>query len=371
MRGQHKRAKLPMTGADRAVRNLARKAGLVYVSETGPGFRRRRAGKGFAYFDKHNVPLRDAGHLRRIRMLAIPPAYRDVWICTTPHGHLQATGVDARGRKQYRYHPEWRRAQDQSKFERMTRFARALPGLRRKIRRDLRRPGLPREKVLAAVVSLLDSTHVRIGNTEYARTNKSYGLTTLRSRHLHVRRHQAPLLVFSGKNGTGHRIEIEDAEVAKIVRRCHELPGRLLFQYLDEHGHRHAVSSADVNGYLQNSTQGDFTAKDFRTWAATLHTAALLAQMPSSTGASQASLKRNLATVVAAVAAELRNTPAVCRKSYIDPALFSAWQSGMLHRQLGHSRLPVGPASERRVLKLLMHRGFRKGSLTSARRQVH
>jgi len=357
---------------------MARKAGLVYVSDAEPGFRRRRVGKGFAYLDENKRPLRDARHLLRIRELAVPPAYREVWICRRPRGHLQATGLDARGRKQYRYHPDWRRIQDEAKFARMIRFAQALPRLRRKIRRHLARKGLPREKVLATVVSLLDSTHARVGNAEYARANRSYGLTTLRSRHLRIRKHSAPVLAFAGKNGTDHRIEIEDARLAAIVRRCHDLPGRRLFQYVDEDGQRHAIGSSDVNDYLRAAMRDDFTAKDFRTWAATLQAAALLGGLPvPSVSSGGRQIKRGIAAVVATVATTLRNTPAVCRKSYINPVVFAAWESGVLHARLGRSPLDLKDRrSEQRVLRLLRRyaahavRKIRKRSHRASRRSA-
>ncbi len=331
--------------------------GLVYVSDQARGIRRVRLparGKGrkqapprFQYFGPSGRRVRDARTLERIAKLAIPPAYEDVWICTNPRGHLQATGRDARGRKQYRYHPQWHAARDDEKHSRMASFGRSLRRLRAAVRRDLKRPGLPREKVLALVVKLLDATQVRVGNAEYARSNGSFGLTTLRDRHARFPGRGKAQLHFRGKGGTEHDVLVEDARLAKLVRRCQELPGQRLFQYLDDQGRRRAVDSGQVNEYLREQMGGDFTAKDFRTWHATLHALTLLEDMPLPERRSDAALRRCMNSIVKEVASGLRNTPAVCRKSYINPAVFIAWQDGRLRRRAARAQ----PA--KRLLALL------------------
>jgi DNA topoisomerase-1 len=318
--------------------------GLTYVSDTSPGIRRRRlSGPGakvprFEYIGPSGKRIKDQRTLERIAKLAIPPAYDDVWICANPKGHLQATGRDARGRKQYRYHPDWRTARDDHKHSRMASFGKALGRLRAAVRRDLKRAGLPREKVLALVVNLLDATQVRIGNQEYARTNGSFGLTTLRDRHARFPARGKALLRFRGKGGTEHDVLVEDARLAKLVRRCQELPGQTLFQYVDDDGRRHAIDSGQVNDYLRERMGGEFTAKDFRTWHATLHALTLLNDVPLPERRSEAALRRCMNAVVKEVAAGLRNTPAVCRKSYINPAVFIAWQDGKLGRRAARAR---------------------------------
>jgi DNA topoisomerase IB len=299
---------------------MALDAGLVYVSDDEPGIRRRKVGKGFRYFTPDNRRLERADELKRIASLAVPPAYRDVWICMSSHGHLQATGRDARGRKQYRYHPQWRRVRE------------ALPKLRRKLRRDLSLPGLPREKVLAVVVTLLDTTRVRVGNTEYARDNKSFGLTTLRNRHVSFIRDGRAALNFRGKGGVQHEVLIDDKRIARIVRHCQELPGQHLFQYVTDSGERCPIDSGQVNDYLREAMGEEFTAKDFRTWAATLQAVTLLARTALPEKPSEQAFKSEIVKVVKQVAAELRNTPAVCRKSYINPAVFDAWRTGIIHK---------------------------------------
>jgi DNA topoisomerase I len=314
--------------------------GLVYVSDNARGIRRvRLSGRKakrprFDYVGPSGKRIRDAGTLARIAKLAIPPAYEDVWICASPRGHLQATGRDARGRKQYRYHPDWSSHRDDRKHSRMLDFGKSLSRLRASVRRDLKRHGLPRERVLALVVKLLDATQVRIGNAEYARTNGSFGLTTLRDRHAKFPARGKALLSFRGKGGTEHDVLVEDARLAKLVRRCQELPGQRLFQYLDDDGRRHAVDSGQVNAYLRELMGGEFTAKDFRTWHATLHALTLLDGLPLPEKRSEAALRRCMMSVVRDVAAGLRNTPAVCRKSYINPAVFIAWQNGGLRRRM-------------------------------------
>jgi DNA topoisomerase I len=322
---------------------MAVEAGLLYVSCSEPGIRRMRAGRGFYYLTPENRRLTSAGELKRIAGLAVPPAYKDVWICVSPRGHLQATGHDARGRKQYRYHPQWRQVRDNAKFDRMVAFGDALPKLRRKLTRDLSLPGLPREKVLAAVVALLDATRARIGNAEYARDNKSFGLTTLRNRHVTFVRDGRAVLNFRGKGGVQHEIAIDDRRIVRIVQHCQDLPGQHLFQYVADDGSRCPVDSGQVNDYLREAMGDDFTAKDFRTWGATLRALVLLARIPRDPDASESALKSAIAGVVKQVAAELRNTPAVCRKSYINPVVFEGWRSGAIHRASDGNLATVSP----------------------------
>jgi len=310
-------------------------AGLVYVSDAMPGIRRIRRADRFVYVDAGGRRITDRGELKRIAALAIPPAYEHVWICTDPRGHLQATGRDARGRKQYRYHPRWRLFRDGAKFERMPEFGRALPRLRERVRRDLALPGLPREKVLAVVVRLLDATRMRIGNDEYVRANGSYGLTTLTNRHVRFVPDGRLVLRFRGKGGAEHEVAIDDKRLAKLVRRCHELPGQRLFQYVDDAGEMKPIDSDQVNAYLREAMGADFTAKDFRTWGATLRALAIMHATPRPDRSSERALNACIVDAVRTVAKELRNTPAVCRKSYINPLVFDAWRSGDLHAFLG------------------------------------
>jgi DNA topoisomerase-1 len=334
--------------------HMAERAGLIYVSDSIPGYRRIRAGKGFRYCLPDRRPLKSPRELQRIARLAIPPAYEDVWICMDPHGHLQATGRDARGRKQYRYHAEWRSVRDDAKFDRMATFADALPRLRRRLARDLALEGLPREKVIAVVVSILDATRIRIGNVEYARGNKSFGLTTLRNRHVSFIPDGRAILNFRGKSGVPHEILIDDRRIAKIVRHCQELPGQQLFQYVTDQGGRAPIDSGQVNDYLQGAMGDDFTAKDFRTWGATLQAIILLARTPHPEKVSDRAFKKQIAAVVQRVAAELRNTPAVCRKSYINPIVFDAWRSGAIRRYFsGGLRLARPREAETRVVAFL------------------
>jgi DNA topoisomerase-1 len=291
--------------------------GLVYVSDDPPGIRRLRKGDGFVYRRPDGKPVRDEAVLRRIRKLAIPPAYEDVWICADPRGHLQATGRDARGRKQYRYHPEWRESRDADKFERMLEFGAALPRLRRRVAADLAAPVAAqpgREAVLATLVRLLDTTYVRIGNDEYARENGSYGLTTLRNRHVTVRGGRLKLR-FRGKSGKLHEVALEDPRVARVVRRCQAMPGQELFQYEDESGTTRLVDSADVNDYIRAASGAAFSAKDFRTWHGSVHALVLWAEQMALDAAS----RRSANEVLAEVARRLGNTVAVCKKSYVHP----------------------------------------------------
>src|SRR6185436_304989 len=268
----------------------------------------------------------DLDTLRRIRALAIPPAWTDVWICPSPNGHVQAFGRDARGRKQYRYHARWRETRDETKYARMLAFARVLPRIRAQVERDLARPGLPREKVLATLVCLLETTLIRIGNEAYARSNKSYGLTTMRERHVDVTGSQVRF-TFRGKAGKEHTIDLRDPRMARIVRRLLELPGRDVFQYLDEDGTRRVIDSNDVNAYLNEITGADFTAKDFRTWAGTVLAARALDEVREFTSAREA--KRNIVRAVERVAARLGNTPAICRRSYVHPEVLQAYLDGV------------------------------------------
>jgi DNA topoisomerase I len=337
---------------------MAIDAGLIYVSDAEPGIRRLRAGRGFRYVTPENRELAAEKDLKRIASLAIPPAYEDVWITMKPRGHLQATGRDARGRKQYRYHTEWREARDSAKFSRMVSFGEQLPKLRRILKRDLGLPGLPREKVLAVVVSLLDATRVRVGNTEYARDNKSFGLTTLRNRHVSFIRDGRAVLNFRGKGGVQHEILIDDKRIAKIVRRCQEIPGQHLFQYINDDGQRCPIDSGQVNDYLREAMGNDFTAKDFRTWGATLYAITLLACTPLPALPSEYAYKKKIAEVVKQVAAELRNTPAVCRKSYINPAVFDSWRAGRIHEKIdGKLTIASARKAETLVLAFLRQEG--------------
>jgi len=305
----------------------ARAAGLRYVSDQTPGFRRTRVGKGFTYLDRDGRTVRDAEVIRRFKRLTIPPAWRDVWICPDPRGHLQATGRDARGRKQYRYHPRWREVRDAVKYDRMLAFAEALPKIREQTDRDLERSGLPREKVLATIVRLLEDTRIRIGNDEYRKENGSYGLTTLRNRHVNVIGAEVRF-TFRGKSGKQHTIELHDRTMARIIKRFLEIPGQELFKYVDGDREVKAIDSADVNEYLQQITGEDFTAKDFRTWAGTILAARFLRETAGATNSRAA--KKHLVRAIARVADELGNTAAVAKKGYIHPAVIAAYLSGGL-----------------------------------------
>ena len=300
----------------------AEAAGLRYFLDDRPGIARRAAGKNFRYVAPSGAALRDEATLKRIRALAIPPAWAEVWICPREDGHLQATGRDARGRKQYRYHARWREVRDETKFGKMAAFAQALPRIRRRVKRDLARSGLPREKVLAAVVRLLETTYMRVGNEEYARENDSYGLTTLRTRQVRVRGERLHFH-FRGKAGVEHRIVLREPRLATLVRRMQDLPGQELFQYVDESGETRALQSDDVNAYLKEIAGEAFTSKDFRTWAGTTLAAEALRQAPPC--GSLAEAKRNVLRAVESVAHRLGNTPAVCRKCYIHPEVLARY----------------------------------------------
>jgi DNA topoisomerase-1 len=309
----------------------ARAAHLHYVGDGKPGITRRRSGKGFAYRDPAGNAIRDKATLQRIHALAVPPAYTDIWICPDPSGHIQAVGRDARGRKQYRYHPRWRAVRDEAKYGRMLVFARVLPKLRERVDADLARPGLGRERVLAAIVRLLETTLARIGNVEYARDNKSFGLTTLRNRHAHVSGRKVAL-DFRGKHGIQHHLEVSDSRLAKIVAKCQDLPGQELFQYVDDSDERHTIGSQDVNDYLREASGEEITAKDFRTWAGTNLAAIALREFEAFD--SKAAAKKNILRAIEAVAMMLGNTPAICRKCYIHPAILDGYLDGSLSASL-------------------------------------
>ena len=303
----------------------AREAGLRYGIDNRPGLRRQARGKEFAYFRADGGRVKDAATLARIKRLAIPPAWKDVWISPHENGHIQATGHDARGRKQYRYHPRWREQRDENKFDHMIAFARVLPRIRRRAKRDLARHGMPREKILAMVVRLLETTLIRVGNDEYARQNNSYGLTTMHNHHARV---VGPRIrfTFRGKSAKRHEISVSDPQLARIVRRCQDMPGQELFVYEDEEGQPHDVTSQDVNDYLRAIAGGDFTAKDFRTWAGTVLAAIALREFEAVTSEAQA--KKNIVTAIEAVAQTLGNTPAVCRKCYVHPEILESYLAG-------------------------------------------
>ena len=312
-------------------KSAARSAGLRYVDDRRPGIIRIRQGKGFAYCGPEGRRIRDGETLTRIRSLAVPPAWRDVWICADPDGHVQATGRDARGRKQYRYHSRWREVRDGNKYERMIAFGRALPFIRRRVEKDLARPGLPREKILATVVRLLELTLIRVGNEEYARENESFGLATMRDRHVHVNG-SALRFQFRGKSGILHEVDVHDRRLAYIVRQSRDLPGFELFQYVDADGERRTIDAADVNAYLKSVAGDEFTAKDFRTWAGTVLAARALRELAAFD--SQAQAKRHVLRAVEAVAKRLGNTRAVCRKCYIHPEVVNAYLDGTLAESL-------------------------------------
>jgi DNA topoisomerase-1 len=308
-------------------RDAAETAGLIYVSDEEPGIRRRRAGAGFTYLLPGGDKVTDRETLKRIRSLAIPPAYTDVWICRKPNGHIQATGRDAKGRKQYRYHPAFREVRESTKYEHMLAFAQALPAIRETIATHMGLRGLPREKVLATVVHLLETTLIRVGNSDYAKHNKSYGLTTLRDPHVKVNGSELRFQ-FKGKSGKTWQLQLKDRRVARIVKACQDLPGQDLFQYLDEAGERQSVTSSDVNAYLKEITGRDITAKDFRTWAGTVLAAMALSEFESFD--SEARAKRNIRSAIEAVASRLGNTPTICRKCYVHPEVLNSYLEGSL-----------------------------------------
>src|SRR5437764_9280708 len=306
---------------------VAEEAGLRYVSDEQPGYTRKRKGDDFEYFDTEGKRIRDETRLLRIKRLAIPPAYTDVWICPSTNGHIQATGRDARGRKQYRYHERWREVRDENKYDRMIVFGKMLPKIRRRVNRDLKRRGLPREKVLATVVQLLERTFIRIGNEEYAKENKSFGLTTMRNHHVDVTATKLKFR-FRGKSGKEHEVDVTDRRLAKIIRQLQDLPGQEVFRYVDDDGEIRKITSEDVNDYLREITGEDFTAKDFRTWAGTVLAAMALNIQEPFVNKTQA--KRNIKDAISAVAKILGNTPAVCRKCYVHPAVLETYLDGAM-----------------------------------------
>ncbi len=303
----------------------AKAAGLRYVSDNRPGIRRVPWRTGFRYLGGDGAPLHDKEVLARIKSLVIPPAWTDVWISAHSNGHLQATGRDAKGRKQSRYHPRWREIRDETKYERMTLFGQTLPSIRERVEHDLALPGLPRNKVLATIVRLMETTLIRVGNVEYARENKSYGLTTMRNKHVDVDG-STITFTFQGKSRVHHTINLQDRRLAKIIKRCEDLPGYELFQYLDSDGAPHSIDSADVNDYLREITGQHFTAKDFRTWAGSVLACVMLKEFDPFGSATEA--KRNVVNAIKEVAARLGNTPSVCRKCYVHPAVLETYLSG-------------------------------------------
>lgn len=326
-------------------------ADLHYVDDTSPGITRRKLRGKFCYFDPQGQRITDAAEIQRINALAVPPAYTDVWICTDPRGHLQATGRDARGRKQYRYHARWREVRDADKYSRMLEFGRTLPRLRKRLEAILATPGFSRDKVMATVITLLDVTLIRVGDSQYARENRSYGLTTLRSKHVEVNG-SAIAFQFRGKSGVEHQITVKDRRLARIIKRCQEIPGQNLFQYLDEHGERHAISSSDINAYLKTLTGAEFTAKDYRTWAGS---AAALAGLRTLGWETETEAKKHIAEMVRQVARQLGNTPSVCRKCYIHPAVLEGFLLGTL-KQLPKPRARKGLSEEEAGLAIFLQR---------------
>ncbi|HEX6564505.1 MAG TPA: DNA topoisomerase IB [Chthoniobacterales bacterium] len=351
----------------------ARRAGLRYVSDTAAGLYRRRKGPGFIYVDASRCRITDPVELRRIKKLAIPPAWTDVWINPRENGHLQATGRDAKGRKQYRYHEDWRAVRDETKYERMIAFAEALPRIRQRVKADLRGSAMTKEKVLAAVIELLQASLIRVGNEEYAQTNHSFGLTTMRNRHVEV--HGSTIKFrFKGKGGKSHEVQVPDRRLARIIERCQDLPGQHLFEYLNDEGEPVPIHSEDVNEYLRSISGQEFTAKDFRTWAGTVLAGSALLKMELADTKKIA--KRNVIGAVETVAKALGNTPAICRKCYIHPAIIDSYMEGVLSNNLrmqaeanlsSHSK-KLGP-SEAAVLVFL--RGEMKSRAEKDKLSLH
>ena len=335
----------------------AEEARLQYVSDDRPGYTRRPRGKYLEYFDSEGKAIRDEQRLLRIKRLAIPPAWTDVWICPSPNGHIQATGRDARARKQYRYHERWREVRDENKFDELSQFATVLPNIRRRVAHDLKLPGLPRRKLLASIVRLLERTFIRIGNEEYARENKSFGLTTLKNRHVTVKGARVRFR-FRGKSGRHHEVDITDRRVAKVIAKCQDLPGQDLFQYLNDDGDVQSITSQDVNDYLRQIADADFTAKDFRTWGGTVLAAIALSRQERFQTKKEAI--SNIKTAICAVAELLGNTPAVCRKCYVHPVIVEAYLNRTRIAGLNGAakalKQPHLRAAERGVLKLLRAR---------------
>lgn len=347
-------------------KSSAQSVGLRYVNDQRPGIRRLKVRGSFRYVRPGNRPVVDPEELLRIKSLVIPPAWTDVWICPDPRGHLQARGRDAKGRKQYRYHPRWREVRDQSKYNRMIAFAKVLPKIRRRVQRDLGLRGLPRNKVLATVVRLLEVSLIRVGNQEYARTNRSFGLTTLQDRHVRVNG-STLAFHFRGKSGKEHQVQIDDRRLARIVKNCQDIPGQELFQYFDEDGRRQSIGSGDVNQYLQEASGHDFTAKDFRTWAGTVLAAVALREFE--TVDSKAKAKKNVLRAIEAVAQMLGNTPSICRKCYVHPVIIDSYLDGTIAQviqqqaraELARSLSKLRP-EESAVLALLQNRLLMSGA---------
>jgi DNA topoisomerase I len=321
-------------------------AGLRYVDDTRPGIRREMGTLGFKYIGVNGRVIRNKADITRLNKLAIPPAWTNVWICPDTRGHIQATGRDAKGRKQYRYHPRWRESRDETKYDRMLAFADALPKIRHRTTVDLAKAGLPREKVLATVVQLLEKSLIRVGNDEYAKKNRSFGLTTMRNKHVEVKGSKVKF-EFKGKSGVRHSVDVDDRRLARVVRACQDLPGQELFEYFDEDGKRRDVDSGDVNAYLKEITGRDFTAKDFRTWAGTVLACTALQTFKAFDSEAQA--KKNVVQAVEAVAGVLGNTRTVCRKSYIHPAIFDSYMDGTMLETLSKR---TGAAVKKRLGKL-------------------
>lgn len=334
----------------------AKAAGLRYVSDDMPGIRRKLRGKHFQFTDPHGKLIKDETEIKRIRALAVPPAYTDVWISPIPNGHLQATGRDARGRKQYRYHKRWREVRDETKYERMIAFAKALPKIRKTLDEHMQMAGLPREKVLATVVQLLETTLIRVGNEEYAKANKSYGLTTMQDQHVQISG-STLRFKFKGKSGVRHAIDLRDRRLAKTVQACRDIPGQDLFQYIDDDGNNQSIDSQDVNDYIKTISGEDFTAKDFRTWIGTVTCALTLAEMPFENAADA---KKNVTDAIKSVSTLLGNTPAVCRKCYVHPGVIDQYLEAGPLKQLAKAvvedfKTPVTALrpEEKAVVKLL------------------
>jgi DNA topoisomerase-1 len=343
-------------------------AGLRYVRDEQPGIERRRCGDGFVYIGADGKIIRSATVLERIRALAVPPAWTNVWICSDPRGHVQATGRDAKGRKQYRYHATWRAHRDETKFDRLQAFADVLPLIRRRTNTDLAQAGLPRNKVLATIVQLLEKSLIRVGNEEYVRQNQSFGLTTLRARHVRVEG-DTLRFQFRGKSGVRHSVKVSDRRLARVVKHCRDLPGQELFQYIDETGDAQVVDSGDINSYLNEITGQDFTAKDFRTWSGTVLAATALREVPPP--GTKRETERNVNVAIEAVAGMLGNTPSVCRKSYVHPGVVDSYRDGTMatvasRKPRASAKVAGLRADELAVLALLRHLQSRDASRNAA-----
>ena len=339
--------------------DAAASAGLIYVNDDMPGITRVRAGTGFSYRDPRGRIIRDRALRRRLAALAVPPAYTDVWICPDPRGHIQATGRDAKGRKQYRYHPDFRALRDSAKYDHMLEFAQALPRIRERVDHDMRRPGLPFDKVVATIVHLLEHSMIRVGNDQYARANRSHGLTTLRARHVDLDGGSRVRFRFRGKSGKEWDLRLSDRRIARVIRALQDIPGQHLFQYLDDDGGRRRVSSGDVNAYLREVSGRDVTAKDFRTWTGTVLAALALAELEQADSAAAA--RRNVRDVIEKIAARLGNTPTICRKCYVHPQIIDAYLASelklALRGQIDDSLKTQGLSpEEKQVLKFLKRR---------------